>query len=73
MRPLPFFDKFRKLFFGEAETSSSEFKACLAMMAARLEALLSSTVPVSTEPWSFIKESWADEETTKDDEPTGQS
>lgn len=68
LRPLPFFSEFRDHFFGEA-SPSVEFKACLAMMAARLEARLAITVPVDEEPWNFLKKSWADDKTTKADEP----
>lgn len=68
LRPLPFFSKFRDQFFGQA-TPAAEFRACLAMMAARLESRLIITVPVAEEPWKFIKKSWADDKTTKADEP----
>lgn len=68
LRPLPYFSEFRDHFFGEA-TPAAEFRACLAMMAARLESRLIITVPVAGEPWKFIKKSWADDKTTKADEP----
>lgn len=71
LRPLPFFSQFREVFFGNESTASAEFKACLAMMAARLEARLAATEPVSNQPWNFIKKAWADKDLTKDDEPTG--
>ncbi len=70
LRSLPFFLKFRERHFDEV-TPSTDFRACLAMMAARLEARLNATRPVSTDQvWTFPKKSWADEEVTKADEPT---
>jgi hypothetical protein len=71
LRPLHFFQEFRERFFGKTVTVSIEFKACLALMAARLEARLTDTETVSGHaPWKFIKRSWADSEITKEDEPT---
>jgi len=71
LRHLPFFEHFRGLFFGE-DTPSNNFKTCLSLMAGRLESLLHSIKPISTdEVWNFTKESWADEALTKSDEPDG--
>ncbi len=69
LRPLPFFASFRDHFFGEV-TPSAEFKACLAMMAARLETRLFNTEPVSTDKiWNFPQSSWANDVVSKEDEP----
>lgn len=71
LRPLPFFGKFRSLFFGEA-SPSNDFKTCLTLMAGRLEARLSDTTPISTDNvWNFTKRAWADEVISKADEPDG--
>lgn len=73
LRPLPFFAHFRDHFFNEV-TPSTEFKACLAMMAARLETRLSVTEPVSSDKvWNFPQAAWANEITSKDDEPDAET
>jgi hypothetical protein len=46
LRSLPYFIKFRDLFFGEQSTSN-DFRSCLAMMIARLTGRLNHTPP----PW----------------------
>lgn len=71
LRPLPFFAEFRDHFF-DKESPASEFRACLSMMAARLEARLHDINPLSSDDaWNFIKKNWAEEETSKGDEPSG--
>jgi hypothetical protein len=71
LRPLPFFVKFRDHFF-DNETLATDFRACLSMMAARLEARLHAIKPVtSDDAYSFIKENWVKEEVSKADEPSG--
>lgn len=70
LQALPFFSYFRNLFFGNS-TPSNDFKACLSMMAARLESRLLHTTTVTTdEVWNFIMISWANEEISSADEPT---
>ncbi len=72
LRPLPFYTKFKEHFFGQETSASVEFKACLAMMAARLEFLLAEVPQVSDKgAWEFIKESWSEPEVSKSDEPGG--
>ena len=70
LRSLPYFAKFRNLFFGEQSTSN-DFRACLAMMIARLTGRLNHTSPLGTEePWSFIMDSWSNEEIDASDNPS---
>lgn len=58
--PLPFFKKFKEEFFGESKTLGSSFKACLAIMAARLEFRLLHTVTInSDEAWNCIRADWS--------------
>jgi len=71
LKSLPFFTHFRSIFFGESSPSNN-FKACLSMMAARLESRLLNSKPFSSEnQWTFVMRSWADEKITKADEPNG--
>lgn len=68
---LPFFAAFRDHFFGNS-TPASEFRACLSMMAGRLEMRLNEITPVSNnEAYGFIQEHWADEQISNADELTG--
>ena len=63
LRPLPFYRRFHDRFFDKM-TPSTEFKACLAMMAARLETRASATTQVLAEKvWNFPQSSWADPST----------
>lgn len=70
IRPLPFFKLFRDHYFG-VSTPGSDFKACLAIMAARLEARLEATDPIDADnAWNFVLKSWADEKHNEDDAPS---
>ena len=69
--PLPFFKEFRAHFFGE-ETSKSNFRACLSLMAARLETRLNATTQTSNvEAYNVILKAWENEEITMEDEGKG--
>lgn len=68
--PLHFFKTFRKRFFGEETDPPTNFRACLALMAGRLEARLNATEQISKdEAWNLVVKAWADEEISKADEP----
>ena len=63
LRPMPFFGKFRRFFFGNDPSVSSDFKACLALMAGRLQGLLSVTETISGfPPANFILAAWREEQ-----------
>jgi hypothetical protein len=70
IRPLPFFKFFRQHYFGES-TPGNDFRACLAMMAGRLEARLEDSAPCKEDhAWSFIMESWSNEQADEKDDPS---
>lgn len=65
LRHLPFFIAFRDHFF-KSEGQSAEFRACLSMMAARLESKLNTISQVDgSNSQSFIKTEWMDTELEK--------
>jgi hypothetical protein len=67
LHDIPFFSFFRNHFFGDSNNSSN-FRACLALMAARLEGRLEDTKTVSPdEAYRFILESWKDEKFNEND------
>ena len=69
LRRLPFFNDFRDSMIGE-HSASNDFRACLAMMIARLEACLNSTDQLDgSEAWSFVLKSWSDDKWNKKDAP----
>lgn len=69
LRQLPFYKRFKNHFFGETDTASTNFKAILALMIARLEARLVETSTIeSNEAWRFIVGAWKDDALTKEDE-----
>jgi len=66
---LPFFIHFRERFF-EDESQPATFRACLALMIARLEFRLMATQTVlNDEAWNFVLKSWADDELNEQDLP----
>jgi len=70
VRSLPFFTTFRDLFFGEQSTTN-DFRTCLALMISRLSGRLTHTTPLGAEqPWTFVMDSWADEKIDQDDDPS---
>ena len=61
VRKLPFFTYFRNSFIGPS-SASNDFRACVALMAGRLEARLEQTEQVtSDDAWNFWVEAWADD------------
>lgn len=67
LRKLPFFKFFRDGLIGES-SASNDFRACIALMAGRLEARLEKTEPVtSDDAWSFWTKAWADFEHNEED------
>jgi hypothetical protein len=69
LQNLPFFSTFRNYYFGEA-SPPNDFRACLALMAARLEALLENVTPCNSQgAWQFILEGWRDEKIDQSDDP----
>lgn len=70
LRPLPFFTYFRDHYFG-ASTPGSDFRACLAMMAGRLEARLEETQPIAADgAWNFLLKVWEEEVNAKNEAPS---
>lgn len=69
LRPMPFFGKFRRFFFGNDPSVSSDFKACLALMAGRLQARLLVIETVSESPADFILHGWRKEEEEEEEGP----
>jgi hypothetical protein len=72
LKPLSFFEAFRKHFFGESVSPSINFRVCLSLMVARLEHRLMVTQQVSSdEAWSFITTAWLDTEVANGDKAEG--
>ena len=73
VKSLPFFINFRDHFFQEI-TPSTEFKACLSMMVARLETkILATQQTPDDQAWNFIQVSWSNPATSQDDAPSSEA